>query len=929
MMSAKTRPFCARLARTVPSGMVGFWDSWAQKVQSPPAVAKASRPASVTPVLNEAELDASVGRATKDLDQLLMMLQGEDVREHLRAGEQARRLRSRARKLLAILEGSTGGACVLSATDDDIVIDEAQKPPQPPAADSETTSTAEFADDVSDDDLIIEEVTIDSKDIDQLNANSTPAPVGLWQGGTRLGASDEDSDDDLIIEEVTLDPKVVADLKAGNMPQVPAAIAAPAHAVDDESDDDLIVEEVALDPKVIADLKAGKMPSMPVPTTVPSEHATVADDDESDDDLIVEEVTLDPSVIADLKAGKMPSAMALTKLPADTVVSVDDESDDDLIVEEVTLDPKVIADLKAGKMPSLPVPTTVPTEDATVADDDESDDDLIVEEVTLDPSVIADLKAGKMPAAFLPVAVPTASAATDDDASDDDDIVVEEVPVDPKLIAELRASWASAELAPAPAAKSDEADPPEGTEVPIVKEVTLTKPERDEFVRARDAFVNAKHALLPTDDGDDDEEPQVEEISLSDVDLIRLQNVPRPQSATVSLPVVGDGDGSDGSDDEQPLVEEVELSDEEEPVIQDTPLSQARSTPVQHAATASGSKSQDKSADSSDDDEEIPKTPAGLAELRKSIEPIEREFADAPGAKKNKRKKKRRGGKRKGANQVAARPDDSSTTAPVTARDESDDSSGSDDEQDDLDLELTKHWAPSIHQRLRGNRKPTAPAVAPVGFSTARGYVAPISETIIPEPARQQRGDSDDEVPSHGLVSPTPSEDESPVCTNGTPAQTTRQVAHAPCLEPPAPALPAAGAIPRIAASALTGDEFEARFGSPGNPVVITGLGAVDSQSWDLPQFLGLLSHRKRVAARYHGSGFVAKSALWREQHCQRVLNMPAAKFAEQILDGSASSEDVHVVDSLNGTRAGCELERPFQELQALTRLQVRATVFC
>ena len=838
MMSAKTRPFCARLARTVPSGMVGFWDSWAQKVQSPPAVAKASRPASVTPALNEAELDASVGRATKDLDQLLMMLQGEDVREHLRAGEQARRLRSRARKLLAILEGSTGGACVLSATDDDIVIDEAQKPPQPPAADSETTSTTEFADDESDDDLIIEEVTIDSKNIDQLKANPTSAPVGLWQGGTRLGASDEDSDDDLIIEEVTLDPKVVADLKAGNMPQVPAAIAAPAHAVDDESDDDLIVEEVALDPKVIADLKAGKMPSMPVPTTVPSEHATVADDDESDDDLIVEEVTLDPSVIADLKAGKMP-------------------------------------------------------------------------------------------AAFLPVAVPTASAATDDDASDDDDIVVEEVPVDPKLIAELRASWASAELAPAPAAKSDEADPPEGTEVPIVKEVTLTKPERDEFVRARDAFVNAKHALLPTDDGDDDEEPQVEEISLSDVDLIRLQNVPRPQSATVSLPVVGDGDGSDGSDDEQPLVEEVELSDEEEPVIQDTQLSQARSTPVQHAATASGSKSQDKSADSSDDDEEMPKTRAGLAELRKSIEPIEREFADAPGAKKNKRKKKRRGGKRKGANQVAARPDDSSTTAPVTARDESDDSSGSDDEQDDLDLELTKHWAPSIHQRLRGNRKPTAPAVAPVGFSTARGYVAPISETIIPEPARQQRGDSDDEVPSHGLVSPTPSEDESPVCTNGTPAQTTRQVAHAPCLEPPAPALPAAGAIPRIAASALTGDEFEARFGSPGNPVVITGLGAVDSQSWDLPQFLGLLSHRKRVAARYHGSGFVAKSALWREQHCQRVLNMPAAKFAEQILDGSASSEDVHVVDSLNGTRAGCELERPFQELQALTRLQVRATVFC
>ena len=78
---------------------------------------------------------------------------------------------------------------------------------------------------------------------------------------------------------------------------------------------------------------------------------------------------------------------------------------------------------------------------------------------------------------------------------------------------------------------------------------------------------------------------------------------------------MGDGDGTDGSDDEQPLVEEVEPSDEEEPVIQDTPLSQARPTPVQHAATASGSKSQDKSADSSDDDEEIPKTPAGLAEL--------------------------------------------------------------------------------------------------------------------------------------------------------------------------------------------------------------------------------------------------------------------------------------------------------------------------
>ena len=76
------------------------------------------------------------------------------------------------------------------------------------------------------------------------------------------------------------------------------------------------------------------------------------------------------------------------------------------------------------------------------------------------------------------------------------------------------------------------------------------------------------------------------------------------------------------------------------------------------------------------------------------------------------------------------------------------------------------------------------------------------------------------------------------------------------------------------------------------------------------------------VAARYHGEGFVSQSALWHDQHWQKVLNMPAAKFAERIADGSAASDDVHVVDSLIGTRAGCILERPFQELQALTGLQ-------
>ena len=774
--------------------MVAFWDSWAQKVQSPPAAMKASRPASASPTLDQAHLTASVGRATKDLDQLLTMLQDEDIRNHLQAGEQAHRLCSRARKLLAILEGSTGGACVMSASsssaddDDDTVIDEAQTPPQP-AADSASISTTELADDESDDDLIVEEVTIDSK------ANS--APIKGHEEVLEARASDEDSDDDLIIEEVAVDPQFVADLKAGKLPS-----------------------------------------SLPAPTELATD-AVVADDDDSD-------------------------------------------NDSDLIIEEVTLDPQVIADLKAGKMPAGLVPVAVPTASFAM-DDDASDDDLVVEEVTVDPKVIADLRAGRLPAAIAAVTVP--------------------IP--------------------------DEADPPEGTEAPIAKEVTLTKAELDQFIRARDAFAKAKHATLPADAGDDEEEPQVQEIQLSEVNLARPRKLPRPQSQ----PVVGDGDGTDQSDDEQPLVEEVELSDDEEPVIQDAPLSEARSILIQEGATASAPKSNHKSADSSGDEEptfeEIPMTPAGLAELRKSIEPIEREFADAPGAKKSKRKKKRRGGKRKGANPAASRPDNGSQTAPATAHEQSDDSSSSDGEQDDLDLELTKHWAPSIHQRLRCNRKAPTPA-APAAFGSARGYVAPISETMVPEPAQQQRGEeSDDDVPSHGLVSPTPSEDENQVCSKATTEQVAHQAPSVSRLDSPAPVLPIAGAIPRIAASMLTCDEFETRFGSPGCPVVITGLGALDSQHWDLERFLGLLSHRKMVAARYHGSGFVAQPVLWREQHCQKVLNMPAAKFAEQISDGSASSEDIHVVDSLNGTRAGCELERPFQELQALTGLQVREYCGC
>ena len=859
--------------------MVAFWDSWAQKVQSPPAAMKASRPASASPTLDQAHLTASVGRATKDLDQLLTMLQDEDIRNHLQAGEQAHRLCSRARKLLAILEGSTGGACVMSASsssaddDDDTVIDEAQTPPQP-AADSASISTTELADDESDDDLIVEEVTIDSK------ANS--APIKGHEEVLEARASDEDSDDDLIIEEVAVDPQFVADLKAGKLPS-----------------------------------------SLPAPTELATD-AVVADDDDSDNDsdLIIEEVTLDPQVLADLKAGKLP---APTTVPADAGDADDNDSDDGLIIEEVTLDPQVIADLKVGK---LPAPITVPT-DAGDADDDDSDDGLIIEEVTLDPQVIADLKAGKMPAGLVPVAVPTASFAMDDDASDDD-LVVEEVTVDPKVIADLRAGRLPAAIAAVTVPIPDEADPPEGTEAPIAKEVTLTKAELDQFIRARDAFANkAKHATLPADAGDDEEEPQVQEIQLSEVNLARPRKLPRPQSQ----PVVGDGDGTDQSDDEQPLVEEVELSDDEEPVIQDAPLSEARSILIQEGATASAPKSNHKSADSSGDEEptfeEIPMTPAGLAELRKSIEPIEREFADAPGAKKSKRKKKRRGGKRKGANPAASRPDNGSQTAPATAHEQSDDSSSSDGEQDDLDLELTKHWAPSIHQRLRCNRKAPTPA-APAAFGSARGYVAPISETMVPEPAQQQRGEeSDDDVPSHGLVSPTPSEDENQVCSKATTEQVAHQAPSVSRLDSPAPVLPIAGAIPRIAASMLTCDEFETRFGSPGCPVVITGLGALDSQHWDLERFLGLLSHRKMVAARYHGSGFVAQPVLWREQHCQKVLNMPAAKFAEQISDGSASSEDIHVVDSLNGTRAGCELERPFQELQALTGLQVREYCGC
>ena len=109
MSAKKLDPFARGLARTVPSGMVAFWDSWAQKVQSPPAAMKASRPASASRRSTRRSRTASVGRATKDLDQLLWMLQDEDVRNHLQAGEQAHRLCSRARKLLGYTRGLDAG----------------------------------------------------------------------------------------------------------------------------------------------------------------------------------------------------------------------------------------------------------------------------------------------------------------------------------------------------------------------------------------------------------------------------------------------------------------------------------------------------------------------------------------------------------------------------------------------------------------------------------------------------------------------------------------------------------------------------------------------------------------------------------------------------------------------------------------------------
>ena len=82
------------------------------------------------------------------------------------------------------------------------MIDEAQTPLQP-AADSASISTTELADDESDDDLIVEEVTIDSKNIDRR--------LRVTSEVLEARASDEDSDDDLIIEEVAVDPQFVVD----------------------------------------------------------------------------------------------------------------------------------------------------------------------------------------------------------------------------------------------------------------------------------------------------------------------------------------------------------------------------------------------------------------------------------------------------------------------------------------------------------------------------------------------------------------------------------------------------------------------------------------------------------------------------------------------------------------------------------------------